>query len=126
MADCVLAACGQIGDIGRSFETFEAYAKLQLRPGANTYNAVLSGCIQNNLLESVPKVRTYAIVLRALRLPARLSISASQVLPQSFEAQLVPQLLLAGVLCSVRTKVTCQQVLGSQQAQAFCLSVLVC
>ena len=56
MLDCVVAACSQIGDSTRAFETFAAYGNLGLVPGAQAYNAVLQGCIYHGLVDSVPKV----------------------------------------------------------------------
>lgn len=55
MLDCVVAACSQIGDLGRAFETFEAYAQLGLTPDAQAYNAVIMGCNTFGLIASVPK-----------------------------------------------------------------------
>ena len=60
MLDCVVAACSQIGDSTRAFETFAAYGNLGLVPGAQAYNAVLQGCIYHGLVDSVPKVRPSA------------------------------------------------------------------
>ncbi len=56
MLDCVVAACSQIGDSTRAFETFAAYGNLGMVPGAQAYNAVLQGCIYHGLVDSVPKV----------------------------------------------------------------------
>ncbi|CAK0755485.1 hypothetical protein CVIRNUC_002378 [Coccomyxa viridis] len=56
MLDCVVAACSQIGDSSRAFETFAAYGNLGLTPGAQAYNAVLQGCIYHGLIDSVPKI----------------------------------------------------------------------
>ena len=56
MLDCVVAACSQIGDSTRAFETFAAYGNLGLVPGTQAYNAVLQGCIYHGLVDSVPKV----------------------------------------------------------------------
>ena len=58
MLDCVVAACSQIGDSTRAFETFAAYGNLGLVPGTQAYNAVLQGCIYHGLVDSVPKVHT--------------------------------------------------------------------
>lgn len=55
MLDCVVAACSQMGDIARAFESFEAYAALGLAPGAQAFNAVLSGCIAQGVTQPVPK-----------------------------------------------------------------------
>ena len=57
MLNCIVAACGQIGDMGRAFETFETYASFGQQPDTSSYNAVLQGCVAHNFLESVPKVR---------------------------------------------------------------------
>ncbi|CAL8466794.1 g6330 [Coccomyxa elongata] len=56
MLDCVVAACSQMGDMGRAFETFEAYSALGLEPDAQAYNAVIMGCINHGLTASVPKI----------------------------------------------------------------------
>ncbi|CAL5227400.1 g10355 [Coccomyxa viridis] len=56
MLDCVVAACSQIGDSTRAFETFAAYGNLGMVPGAQAYNAVLQGCIYHGLVDSVPKI----------------------------------------------------------------------
>ena len=56
MLDCVVAACAQIGDLPRAFETFEAYGSLGLEPGTQAYNAALLGCVRNGLLDAIPKV----------------------------------------------------------------------
>lgn len=63
MLDCIVAACSQIGDSARAFETFAAYGNLRLVPGTQAYNAVLQGCIYHGLLDSVPKVRGGASAL---------------------------------------------------------------
>ena len=55
MLDCVVAACSQMGDIGRAFETFEAYGALGLAPDAQAFNAVLTGCIGQGITQPVPK-----------------------------------------------------------------------
>ena len=57
MSDCVLAACGQIRDMNRAFTMFDSFAELQLMPTADTYGAIISGCLMNGLLDSIPKVR---------------------------------------------------------------------
>ena len=57
MLDCVVAACSQMGDLGRAFETFEAYGALGMKPDAQAYNAVLMGCIHHGMTASVPKAR---------------------------------------------------------------------
>jgi hypothetical protein len=57
MLDCIVAACSQMGDLGRAFETFEAYPALGLKPDAQAYNAVIMGCINYGLTASVPKAR---------------------------------------------------------------------
>ncbi|EIE26489.1 hypothetical protein COCSUDRAFT_64515 [Coccomyxa subellipsoidea C-169] len=56
MLDCVVAACSQMGDLGRAFETFEAYGALGMKPDAQAYNAVLMGCIHHGMTASVPKI----------------------------------------------------------------------
>ena len=56
MANCVMAACSQAGDLPRTFETFEALGDLGLEPDIDSYNAVLAGCVRHDLLESVPRV----------------------------------------------------------------------
>ena len=56
MLNCIVAACGQIGDMGRAFETFETYGSFGQQPDTSSYNAVLQGCVAHNFLESVPKV----------------------------------------------------------------------
>lgn len=58
MLDCVVAACSQMGDMGRAFETFEAYSALGLEPDAQAYNAVIMGCINHGLTASVPKAQS--------------------------------------------------------------------
>ena len=68
MLDCVVAACSQMGDLGRAFETFEAYAELGLRPGAQAFNAVLAGCIGQGITQPVPKARTQTHPLPSLPL----------------------------------------------------------
>ena len=50
-----MAACSQMGDIGRAFESFEAYKALGLRPDAQAFNAVLIGCIAQGVTQPVPK-----------------------------------------------------------------------
>lgn len=57
MADCVLAACGQVGDVPRALETFDAYPTLGLSPATTSYNAVLNACIRGGYLESTGPVR---------------------------------------------------------------------
>ena len=57
MVNCIVAACSQIGDMSRAFETFETYGSFGLKPDTGSYNAVLQGCVAHNFLESVPKVR---------------------------------------------------------------------
>eukprot|EP00884_Botryococcus_braunii_P018505 jgi/Botrbrau1/5338/Bobra.0346s0012.1 len=56
MADCVLAACAQVGDVSRALETFDAYPSLGLSPATSTYNAVLSACVHGGLLHSVQPI----------------------------------------------------------------------
>ena len=56
MMDCVVAACSQMGDLGRAFESFEAYKELGLKPDAQAFNAVISGCIAQGITSPVPKV----------------------------------------------------------------------
>ena len=70
--DCVVAACSQIGDSSRAFETFAAYGSLGLAPGAQAYNAVLQGCIYHGLLDSVPKVLDTALCMLTLAAPVQL------------------------------------------------------
>ena len=72
MLDCVVAACSQIGDSSRAFETFAAYGNLGLPPGAQAYNAVLQGCINHGLIDSVPKVHTRALCMLTLAAPMHL------------------------------------------------------
>ncbi|KAK9798508.1 hypothetical protein WJX73_004822 [Symbiochloris irregularis] len=56
MLNCVIAACGQVGDMSRAFETFESFGALGLKPNTNSYNAIIAGCAVHNLLDSIPKV----------------------------------------------------------------------
>ena len=56
MLNCILAACGQIGDMARALETFEQIDSFTLKPDTGSYNAVLHCCVSHNFLESVPKV----------------------------------------------------------------------
>lgn len=56
MLNCVIAACSQIGDISRAFETFESFGALGTKPDTDSYNAVICGCVAHNLLDSIPKV----------------------------------------------------------------------
>ena len=56
MLNCILAACSQIGDLSRAFETFECFAALGLKPDTDSYNAVIAGCVNHNVLDSIPKV----------------------------------------------------------------------
>ncbi|EFN56379.1 hypothetical protein CHLNCDRAFT_144903 [Chlorella variabilis] len=42
----VVAACCQIGDLKRAFETFDAFEGLGVAPDADTYNALMQGCIE--------------------------------------------------------------------------------
>ena len=58
MVNCILAACGQIGDMARALETFEQFGSFGLRADTSSYNAVLHCCVAHNFLESVPKVRS--------------------------------------------------------------------
>lgn len=44
----VIAACSQLGDLGRAFQTFEQLPGLNLKPSPATYNALLSGCVATN------------------------------------------------------------------------------
>ena len=72
MLDCVVAACSQIGDSSRAFETFAAYGNVGLTPGAQAYNAVLQGCIYHGLIDSVPKVLDCAPCMLTLAAPMQL------------------------------------------------------
>lgn len=56
MIDCVLAAAGQMNSSGLAFQLFDSFTDLQLQPTTDTYAAILHGCTQNNMLESVPMV----------------------------------------------------------------------
>jgi hypothetical protein len=56
MIDCVLAAAGQMSCTGLAFELFDSFTDLQLQPTTDTYAAILYGCTQNNMMESVPMV----------------------------------------------------------------------
>ncbi|KAK9812924.1 hypothetical protein WJX72_005876 [[Myrmecia] bisecta] len=56
MANCIIAACAQVGELPRAFETFEALATLGLQPDSNTFNAILQGCLLHGQVDSVPKV----------------------------------------------------------------------
>ena len=78
MLDCVVAACSQIGDSSRAFETFAAYGNLGLTPGAQAYNAVLQGCIYHGLIDSVPKVREPALCMLALAASMQLCCRGKQ------------------------------------------------
>eukprot|EP00887_Chlorella_sp_A99_P007544 scaffold28.g7544.t1 len=45
-ANLVLAACCQLGDLQRAFETFDALPLLGVQPDADSYNALLQGCVE--------------------------------------------------------------------------------
>ena len=78
MLNCIVAACGQIGDMSRAFETFETFSNFSLKPDTGSYNAVLQGCVANNFLESVPKVRSnWGSGRQTLRLLEARSLSRS-------------------------------------------------
>ena len=51
MANCVVAACSQVGDLRRAFETVDAYPALGLPLDADTYNALLAGCVASGLAD---------------------------------------------------------------------------
>ncbi|KAL4857705.1 Pentatricopeptide repeat-containing protein [Chlorella vulgaris] len=52
----VVAACCQIGDLKRAFETFDAFGALGAAPNADTYNALMQGCIETGDVETALKV----------------------------------------------------------------------
>lgn len=56
MVNCIVAACAQIGDLSRTFETFDALQTLGLSPDTNSYNAALLCCMCSDSLASAPKV----------------------------------------------------------------------
>ena len=56
MLNIIVAACSQIGDMSRAFETFESFPSLGIKPDVDSYNAVIAGCAMHNLLDSIPKV----------------------------------------------------------------------
>ena len=55
--ECIIAACGQVGQMDLAFEAFDTFFQdLRLPLTADTYAAAVSGCIENDLLTSVPLV----------------------------------------------------------------------
>ena len=74
MLNCIVAACGQIGDMGRAFETFETFASFGLAADTASYNAVLQGCVAHNFLESVPKVGKHTTILPQILASALLGL----------------------------------------------------
>lgn len=57
LINCIIAACGQLGDMPRAWETFDALEKLNLAPSIDTYDALAGGCRQHGQAEIVAKVR---------------------------------------------------------------------
>jgi pentatricopeptide repeat protein len=60
MLNCVIAACGQVGDLARAFETFEEAVPLGIQPDTDTYNAAMGGCIMYGQVASIAKVNKLA------------------------------------------------------------------
>lgn len=61
MVNTIIAASSQMGDLARSFETFEATASLDLLPNTDTYNAIMEGCVNFGQSASIPKVWFYGL-----------------------------------------------------------------
>lgn len=55
MLNCIIAASSQVGDLGRAYQTFDAAGSLGVVPTADTYNAVMGGCLQWGEVPSVQK-----------------------------------------------------------------------
>eukprot|EP00208_Stichococcus_sp_RCC1054_P000518 CAMPEP_0206143670 /NCGR_PEP_ID=MMETSP1473-20131121/21397_1 /ASSEMBLY_ACC=CAM_ASM_001109 /TAXON_ID=1461547 /ORGANISM="Stichococcus sp, Strain RCC1054" /LENGTH=842 /DNA_ID=CAMNT_0053539177 /DNA_START=163 /DNA_END=2691 /DNA_ORIENTATION=+ len=56
MLNIIIAACAQVGDLTRAFETFEAAPGLGLKPDADSYNALMLGCVRYGQNDSAPKL----------------------------------------------------------------------
>lgn len=56
LANCIIAACGQLGDMPRAWETFEALEKLRLTPSMDTYDALAGGCNGHGHADVVAKL----------------------------------------------------------------------
>ena len=44
LANCIIAACGQLGDMPRAWETLEAMEGLGMSPTIDTYDVLAGGC----------------------------------------------------------------------------------
>lgn len=56
MLNVIVAACSQVGDLARAFETYEAATALDLVPDVETYNALMWGCTRHGQNDSVEKL----------------------------------------------------------------------
>ena len=45
----------------RALETFDQYESLGVQPDADAYNAILQGCVESGLLETMGKVTVVAV-----------------------------------------------------------------
>ncbi|KAL4448405.1 hypothetical protein ABPG75_005624 [Micractinium tetrahymenae] len=52
----VVAAYSQMGDLKRTFETFDSYGHLGVVPDADTYSALMQGCIECGRVDTALKV----------------------------------------------------------------------
>ncbi len=56
MVNCIIAACSQLGDLARAWETYEAMGDLHVEPNIDTYNALAAGCVQHGRADAVDEV----------------------------------------------------------------------
>ncbi|GAB4817192.1 hypothetical protein N2152v2_004238 [Parachlorella kessleri] len=81
------------GGGSRALETFDQYEALGVRPDADAYNAILQGCVESGLLDTLDKVRRLHV----------LSSHRSGVVPKTQVVQVLAEMQSQGVAPNAHT-----------------------